>query len=103
MDYVKCQMTQPLTVDAMAKFIFLLNASGMAGLKALGYKVRSEHEVREALVSLYAALEITIPEKRQWMMDFEWMMIEHLLCKFGQLNKQEFNDWYAVANTSTIL
>jgi len=103
MDYVECQMTQPLTVDAMAKFIFRLNAGGMTGLKALGYKVRSEHEVREALVSLYAALEIAIPERRRRAMGFGWIMIEHLLCKFGRLNTQEFNDWYAVANTSTIL
>jgi hypothetical protein len=95
MDYAEEGMTKKVTVDHAARFICAIDGGGMAGLKALGYKVdkTNQEEVVKALLSLEASLIETIPEDKRRGMEFGLGFMEHALCKLKRLDVKEFHNW----------
>lgn len=96
MDYVESGLTEPVTLDDIAKFISMLRMGGKTGLAALGYKVKNSAQIHQAFTSLHAALSEALSADEQRRMNFGPILIEFSLCKLGRM-KETFRAWRQAA------
>ncbi|KAF9521433.1 hypothetical protein CPB83DRAFT_900732 [Crepidotus variabilis] len=102
-DYAECgKVTYPSAQD-MAHIIWRLKMGGLTGLATLGYTVETPEDVVKALETLVLKLGATIPRNIQKKIGFGVIFVEHLLCKFGRLDKIPFKKYekYLIASTSS--
>ncbi|KAG5635621.1 hypothetical protein H0H81_010595 [Sphagnurus paluster] len=98
-DYAQAGVTTKPTAEEMAYMIHKVNEGGSRGLLDLDYHVQDRDTLKDALVDLHQRLLLRIPKEIQHMYDFDFIFMEHALCKHGRL-AQRFETLYCLLKLS---
>lgn len=91
-DYTYTNAVMAPTCEDMATAICAINRGAITGLRLLGLlpggkSKPSVVDTRIALQKAYSFLERKIPSQQKTLMGFDYIMLEHALCKLSRLNR----------------
>jgi hypothetical protein len=94
-DYSYTKLVESPSLDDMADALIRMNAGGISGLQSIGLlpvldtsekKLKHGHEdVKEAFKSFVDILDKLLTPKQKCIIGFDFIMVEHVLCRISQL------------------
>ncbi|KDR66009.1 hypothetical protein GALMADRAFT_148182 [Galerina marginata CBS 339.88] len=98
-DYAQAGLVTKPTAAEMAYIVKVIKKGAYKGLKALGYDVSTVSTIENALSDLLSRLHSHIPTSIRSVYEFDFIFLEHALCKHGRL-REHFAPLYALLKSS---
>ncbi|KAF6746527.1 hypothetical protein DFP72DRAFT_1076366 [Ephemerocybe angulata] len=91
-DYALAGVVEKPTIRELGELVFSIRKGAYTGLSNLGFACATEDATAGALEVLHAEICRRLPETRRVQMGYDVFILEHMLCKFGRLSGNVYDE-----------